>query len=274
MKDRYKSYAFTLIELLVVILVIAILMALLMPSLARAKYRAKEVICMNNIKQQVIGLMSYTSDNEGYYPGLKMSNNARFDYNVGLANPGGGVQFSELLEDYWGSEAVRFENTGSIVDDPLKLPPNTWMPDPRYVYGDYLQYFGYQEHAFGDKTDLRGEAMKKVGDSYQNRYNVGKPRITALLSDITNRFTDHPYKSAFASHNDMDSIWEDPNSSSGWFLQTYRRTARYAAIYPRMSGHFADQDGSVLKYVIPAYSYEGFVKYSVHGQIVPKELTE
>ena len=67
---RFQSHrtAFTLIELLVVIAVIAILMGLLVPILGRAKEQARRVACMGNIRQFIVGIQVYASDNREYLP--------------------------------------------------------------------------------------------------------------------------------------------------------------------------------------------------------------
>jgi len=59
---------FTLIELLVVISIIGILASLLLPSLAKARYKAKEKVCLSNMKQCHLGAIMYAGDNNGNTP--------------------------------------------------------------------------------------------------------------------------------------------------------------------------------------------------------------
>lgn len=59
---------FTLIELLVVIAIIALLAALLIPVVARARRKAAEASCVNNLHQVSLALTMYQNDHEGRTP--------------------------------------------------------------------------------------------------------------------------------------------------------------------------------------------------------------
>ncbi|MCM8771585.1 MAG: DUF1559 domain-containing protein [Candidatus Omnitrophica bacterium] len=65
---KIKSNGFVLIELLVVVMIVSILSSLILPALSKARERARQAVCMNNLKQIYIAFSMYTDDYEGFFP--------------------------------------------------------------------------------------------------------------------------------------------------------------------------------------------------------------
>lgn len=59
-----RRNGFTLIELLVVIAIIAILAAILFPVFAKAREKARQAACLNNVKQLGLAIMMYAQDHD------------------------------------------------------------------------------------------------------------------------------------------------------------------------------------------------------------------
>ena len=59
---------FTLIELLVVVAIIGILISLLMPSLTNARNKAKDAVCISNVKQLGTAFNVFAVDDQGRLP--------------------------------------------------------------------------------------------------------------------------------------------------------------------------------------------------------------
>ena len=186
--------SFTLIELLVVIAIIAILTALLLPALKSARDKAKEIGCVNVLKQVSLSIHSYANDYNSRVPcGIHCANcNAVYNDNNETAYKTPDLQEYLWAQGYFGPIPGSFaqEKRKKAIKAHFTCPSDEKNAKTTANSGDRTSYYQLSFDAPGINRHPQTTKYKQYPRTIIGR---DKPD-TGILIDISKTTPNHPSK--------------------------------------------------------------------------------
>ena len=227
-----RRRGFTLIELLVVIVIIAILAAILFPVFAAAREKARQTVCLSNLKQVGLATLMYAQDNDETYVHTEW-----------------GGDIDDAHEYYWGDMLQPYTKNWQMLVCPSAGKPLQF----KTVVTTYSQQWSYNYgiNDITDNTDACTPSGNNGPDSPGcNHIGVAKhpmaavtyPASTILIADNVPETGDNGGVSILAPSNNLTDLAHNRHEIN-W--QLGHRDNRYLQVdgqsqdgYPRHSEGF------------------------------------
>lgn len=139
--SRRTARAFTLLELLIVTAIVGILAALLLPAFGRAKARARNAVCVSQLRQLGIATRLYAEDHDNRLPAAEILPTLPVDPQKPLP------RICDVLRPYAGNSG------GTNVTTVFKCP------------GDDMGLFARQGSSYEWNFELNGRRMDETRSS-------------------------------------------------------------------------------------------------------------
>jgi prepilin-type N-terminal cleavage/methylation domain-containing protein/prepilin-type processing-associated H-X9-DG protein len=234
---KQQKNLFTLIELLVVIAIIGILASLLLPALNKARNQAKQILCINNMKQIDLSLLTYINSYDDYLPPLYASIGNWADATIPFVLAANGLGSSSDWKDY----SPNYNSNHLMPDVRVFYCPSVNNGNATQGSSDYGDYgFNYKHVFFAANYTQRISAFSNPD---------------SILGGVDAYNTNDSKSSWYAHCNSPSAAWtytataqydvRHNNGANGFYLDGHA-TFKPSAVYYNNTGDLWLHDKPVL----------------------------